>query len=315
MSRSFKWIIFFCGFLWILPFSVYHMLKPASLPLCVARNPLSVPIEDSSLQWIEDRNTSKPKKTLLMQGNDTRKETLQSTNVTIFVNKTVTATKLYFNQTFYCNQDTFLKVEGLRKLWGAWTKFAQAFGIEYWINFGSLLGKIRLGGIIPYDEDIDVMIPNNVTSTLESLSKWFSKTNNNSEYYLLVHPHWKLRPSQRNFSSPCNFKAPNARWQSRNLPLWVDIWSALPSLNNSANVIFLDKYRKWNETDIPKSWVYPLKNCVFEKIETFCPNEEFKIINKFYNLNATQLNNVVKVCRAGNWTRGIVPREGIPRWY
>jgi len=298
-------MIFLCGFLWILPFSVYHMLKPISLPLCVARNPLSLRIEDSSLQWIEVRNTSKPIKSLSIQ-------TLQSTNVTIFANKT---TKLFFNQSFYCNQDTFLKVEGLRKLWGSWTKFAQTFGIEYWINFGSLLGKIRLGGIIPYDEDIDVMIPNNVTFTLESLSKWFSKTNNYSEYYLLVHPHWKLRPSLRNFSSPCNFKAPNARWQSRTSPLWVDIWSALPSLNSSANVTFLDKYRKWNETDVPKSWVYPLKKCVFEKIETFCPNEEFKIINKFYGINATQVNQVVKICKAGNWTRGIVPREGVPRWY
>lgn len=54
----------------------------------------------------------------------------------------------------------------MKKAWAAqievltrFDKICEKYGLHYWIDFGSLLGVIRHGGFIPWDDDIDMSMP------------------------------------------------------------------------------------------------------------------------------------------------------------
>ena len=47
-------------------------------------------------------------------------------------------------------------------------------GLTYWIDFGTMLGAIRHGGIIPWDDDMDIAIDQADASVFESLKPTFA---------------------------------------------------------------------------------------------------------------------------------------------
>jgi len=57
------------------------------------------------------------------------------------------------------NGDLFLLQECDTMLLGIFDKLCQKYGLTYWIEYGTLLGAIRHGGFIPWDDDTDIAMP------------------------------------------------------------------------------------------------------------------------------------------------------------
>ena len=70
----------------------------------------------------------------------------------------------------------------------AWHHFAKEHHIRYWIGYGTLVGYVQRGGILPHDLDIDILIMAQDTSQLFELAQ----LNFSSIYKLKVHPQWYI---------------------------------------------------------------------------------------------------------------------------
>lgn len=57
-------------------------------------------------------------------------------------------------------------------------------GLKYWISFGTLLGAVRHGGFIPWDDDTDICMP---VEDLRKFKKIMLKKNPSNEFVLQCH--------------------------------------------------------------------------------------------------------------------------------
>tara|TARA_R110000803_G_scaffold105359_1_gene173566 strand:- start:55 stop:633 length:579 start_codon:yes stop_codon:yes gene_type:complete len=69
--------------------------------------------------------------------------------------------------------------------------------IDYWLTGGTLLGAVRCGGMIPCDDDIDIMIPvsqkNSFIELCDSKFKWLGLElkRPSNKYLKVIRPDWK----------------------------------------------------------------------------------------------------------------------------
>ena len=83
----------------------------------------------------------------------------------------------------FCSSGAFKDLQDIQKVFlRVLDNFAKENGIVYWIDYGTLLGAARAGGFIPWDDDIDVMMPREYYERLLSLQDRLP-----SGYYFHLH--------------------------------------------------------------------------------------------------------------------------------
>ena len=109
-------------------------------------------------------------------------------------------------------------------LLGEFVELCEAHGLEYFLSYGTLLGAVRQGGFIPWDDDLDVGMPFDDSERLRKSSKAMTGTNGPSSTirtstasrFALGTPKLPCRASST-FSSMITRKTPPA--SRRRMPL------------------------------------------------------------------------------------------------
>lgn len=112
-----------------------------------------------------------------------------------------------------------LQIEGLNILIDV-HRFCENREICYSLAYGTLLGAIRHKGFIPWDDDVDIIMPRN---DFERFLKEYS-----SEQYMLISPH--SDDSFLAFARVCDVRQTVARgaypWCKRDTGVWIDVFPA-----------------------------------------------------------------------------------------
>ncbi|CAF2127210.1 unnamed protein product [Rotaria magnacalcarata] len=190
----------------------------------------------------------------------------------------------------------------------AWSQLAEKYNIQYWISYGTLIGFIQRGGLLPHDLDTDIMIMFNDTRKLIEISK----LNFSSTYEIKVQPQWEIFDDRyRSYfrEDGINFVAPNARFIHLTARYHVDIYPVYdfnPIYANrsiekqeSENLTAYDNDYKW--LSYPRRWTYPLKTCYFSEIKVMCPAQPEKFIELVYGTSTLAKSN--RKCVEGNWVK------------
>ena len=82
--------------------------------------------------------------------------------------------------------------EDLHDLLRTWVRISKQNNIEYVLAYGSLLGAMRDGDVIPYDSDIDILVNVNYFSIIKSLSVERNFNSSDGKIRLVIQPEFAL---------------------------------------------------------------------------------------------------------------------------
>ena len=153
-------------------------------------------------------------------------------------------------------EDIYLSPEdsyALYKMFYEVSQLLEKNGIVYWIIGGTFLGAVRSGGIIKWDDDIDIMIPNDYYDKLNKLFK------NNDTFYIINRIQHCDKIMYRN-----------------NNKLFIDVFYGIPNLVNQKIVI--DQINLLTIFQWPNDYYYledlfPLRKYKFGAYEVYGPNK------------------------------------------
>jgi lipopolysaccharide cholinephosphotransferase len=153
-------------------------------------------------------------------------------------------------------EDIYLSSEdsyALYKMFYEVSQLLEKNGIVYWIIGGTFLGAVRSGGIIKWDDDIDIMIPNDYYEKLNKLFK------NNDTFYIINRIQHCDKIMYRN-----------------NNKLFIDVFYGIPNLVNQKiviNQINLLTIFQWPNDYYYLEDLFPLRKYKFGAYEVYGPNK------------------------------------------
>lgn len=161
-------------------------------------------------------------------------------------------------------------------------------GVQWWMVTGTLLGTLRHGGIIPWDDDMDVGVNEADLEKLRSVD-WASMGYRLSEGKRL----WKIQtdgPIRFPFVDVVPCKLHDGKWRY-----------CLP-VDESTGDYTYDVDKEWPNDTYPDDWIFPLKKVAWEHIEVWVPKEAERCVQHTYG------DNAMKEAYNGNaWQRNLQP--------
>lgn len=155
-------------------------------------------------------------------------------------------------------------------LMGDVTRLFQEHNIDYWLTCGTLLGQVRHGGFLPWDDDIDLGSPITFKTQLEQA------LDQQSELVLRRLPRiWKI--SRRGLRFP-----------------FVDILWAAPKDDKLCHCLPLDDqgqctfvvHQEYPNEAFPTDWIYPLADVPFENLTVKAPRLRQQCIEHMFSAHA-----------------------------
>lgn len=163
--------------------------------------------------------------------------------------------------------------------------------ILYWLQGGSLIGAVREGGRIPYDDDNDVCI-------LSEALQQICDTNFDFQGMPFKFEVWNCKKKQgkRDTAIP-------VRFIDTDVGIYVDMFEMKKSIDEDNQIKYsikpsicmwgcrscpLVKVKEGNKLvnrrhfSIPKDWIFPLSKCMFGGKELSCPNKSKEILRHYY---------------------------------
>ena len=154
--------------------------------------------------------------------------------------------------------------------------------IKYWLTFGTLLGGVRHGGIIPWDDDGDICVMQQDVPKIRKLVPFFAKNG-----FILEHVNGE-NPGDRD-KKVCRKKQYSCDWfVSYNSPdsLGVDIFVTKFKPKNRKNIIFSNPYwansTQGKNCQYLKKYVFPLVPLRFGNFFCYVPNNTIQYLNTCY---------------------------------
>lgn len=151
--------------------------------------------------------------------------------------------------------------EQVRHLLKSLNDIADKAGVQLVLAYGSLLGHVRHGGIMPWDDDVDLLL---MEDEIEKLLPYLEKEEtircgNASWGGVKYHKIW--------------FESGKEIPGFEHMFPFIDIW---PAKRDGANIVTQEGI------SIPSEYYYPLKKVEFENSAVYCPASPQKCLNSFY---------------------------------
>jgi lipopolysaccharide cholinephosphotransferase len=161
-------------------------------------------------------------------------------------------------------------VDQLYQLAGAVDEVFNQHAIPYWATCGTLLGAARHGGLIPWDDDVDLCIPVEYSASLEAAGDDLRARG------FELYPYafggkigWRADPLKAD-CAPSKWVYFWRVFLRSHYP-YIDIWFVETDGNRMRFASPDWHARVPNESVIFKSEVHPLKRCPFGPLEINCP--------------------------------------------
>ena len=205
-----------------------------------------------------------------------------------------------------CNSEDRRRQRVFLNILLTWSRLAEKHNISYWITYGTLVGYVQRGGLLPHDGDTDIAMMTDDVPRLINISQ----TDFSSKYELIVHPQWNIVGATNRSYFPdkdIDFVAPNARFINKKTRDHIDIFPAYdfnPLYSNKAtgkqpseNLTEYDTEFNW--LSYPRNWTYPLQTRYFSGLKLSCPAQPEKMVVALYGIKALTTSDTK--CANGNW--------------